>query len=150
MAKTLKDELRAVFKKKNVVLAYLFGSNQDVGKQFLEGSSDESGETSDLDVGLLIVPSSQTMFESYGSLYLELSRVFAPFDIDVVLLHEVHSLLRFEIISGHRIYAEDEQLADDYEDSVMKFASDLAVKRRMFEPDFIKAIQDGHFEIEHP
>ena len=90
------------------------------------------------------------MYESYGNLYLELSRVFAPFHVDIVLLHEVHSLLKFETISGYRIYAEDEQFADDYEDLVVKFASDLSVKRRMFEPDFVKAIEDGHFEIEHP
>lgn len=148
--KTPRDELQAIFKKNGVLLAYLFGSNQDIGRRFLEGSSDEAGETSDLDVGLLIVPSSGTMYESYGNLYLELSRVFAPFHIDIVLLHEVHSLLKYEIISGYRIYAEDEQFADDYEDLVVKFASDLAVKRRIFESDFVKAIEDGHFEIEHP
>jgi predicted nucleotidyltransferase len=148
--KTRKDELQAIFKKNGVLLAYIFGSNQDVGKRFLESSSDQAGETSDLDVGLLIAPSSQTMYESYGNLYLELSRVFVPFDVDIVLLHEVHSLLKFEIISGHRIYEEDEQFADDYEDVVVKFASDLAVKRRMFESDFAKAIEDGHFEIKHP
>lgn len=90
------------------------------------------------------------MYESYGNLYLELSRVFGPFHIDIVLLHEVHSLLKFEIISGYRIYAEHELFADDYEDLVVKFASDLEVKRRMFEPDFVEAIQDGHFEIKHP
>jgi len=139
-----------VLKKNGVVLAYLFGSNQDIGRRFLEGSSEEVYEASDLDVGLLITPSPQTMYENYGNLYLELSRIFAPFEADLVLLHEVHSLLKFEIISGHRIYAEDEQFADDYEDLVAKFASDLAVKRRMFESDFVKAIEDGHFEIEYP
>lgn len=148
--KNRKDELQAIFKKNGVVLAYIFGSNQDIGKRFLEDYSEEVGETSDLDVGLLIAPSSQTMYESYGNLYLELSRVFAPIDVDIVLLDEVHSLLKFEIISGKRIYAEDEQFADDYEDVVVKFASDLAVKRRMFEPDFIEAIENGHFEIEYP
>lgn len=148
--KTRKGELQAVFKRHGVVLAYLFGSNRDIGRQYLEGFSVKSGETSDLDVGLLIAPPKQTMYERYGNLYFDLSRIFASFEIDLVLLHEVHSLLKFEIISGHRIFAQDEQYADDYEDLVVKFASDLAVKRRMFEPDFIKAIEDGHFEIEHP
>jgi len=143
-------ELRKIFKKRGVLLAYLFGSQQDTGKRFLEGSPCEIREPSDLDVGLLVAPVSGTLYESYGNLYLELSRVFAPFSIDIVLLHEIHSLLKFEIISGYRLYAEDEQFADDYEDLVVKFASDLAVKRRMFEPDFVKAIEDGHFEIEHP
>lgn len=148
--KTPQDELQEIFKKRRVLLAYLFGSNQEAGLRFLDGLPFEKQQTSDLDVGLLIPPSSETMYETYGNLYLELSRVFKPFDIDIVLLHEVHSLLKYEIISGHRIYAEDEQFADDYEDLVVKFASDLAVKRRMFEPDFAKAIEDGHFEIKHP
>ena len=148
--KRRKDELQAIFKKNGVLLAYLFGSNQDIGRRYLEGSSYKAQESSDLDVGLLIARSSETVYDTYGNLYLKLSRVFAPFDIDIILLHEVHSLLKFEIISGYRIYAEDEQFADDYEDLVVKFASDLAVKRRMFESDFVKAIEDGHFEIEHP
>jgi hypothetical protein len=148
--KTRKNELQAIFKKNGVLLAYIFGSNQDSGRRYLEGSSYEAREPSDLDVGILTVPSSGTIYERYGNIYLEISRVFAPFHLDIVLLHEVHSLLKFEIISGYRIYAEDEQFADDYEDVVVKFASDLAVKRRMFEPDFVKAIKDGHFEIEHP
>ncbi|MEW5901746.1 MAG: nucleotidyltransferase domain-containing protein [Acidobacteriota bacterium] len=143
-------KLRKIFKKRGVLLAYLFGSQQDAGKRFLEGASYEIQEPSDLDVGLLVAPSSETLYESYGNLYLELSRVFAPFNIDIVLLEEVHSLLKFEIISGYRLYAQDEQFADDFEDIVIKFASDLAIKRRMFEPDFIKAIEDGHFEIEYP
>jgi predicted nucleotidyltransferase len=142
--------LQATLKKNGVLLAYLFGSNQDIGKRFLEGSAYKAGKTSDLDIGLLVAPSSGTIYESYGNLYLELSRVFAPFNIDIVLLHEVHSLLKFEIICGYRIYAADGQFADDYEDLVVKFASDLAAKRRMFESDFVKAIEDGHFEIEHP
>lgn len=143
-------ELRKIFKKRGVLLAYLFGSQQDQGKRFLEGASYQIQEPSDLDVGLLVAPSSDTLYESYGNLYLELSRVFAPFNTDIVLLHEVHSLLKFKIISGHRLFAQDEQFADDYEDMVVKFASDLAIKRRMFESDFVKAIEDGHFEIEHP
>lgn len=148
--KSPKDELQEILKRRRVLLAYLFGSNQDAGRRFLEGALCETQKSSDLDVGLLISPSPETMYETYGNLYLELSRVFKPFDIDIVLLHEVHSLLKYEIISGYRIYVEDEQFADDYEELVVKFASDLAVKRRMFEPDFVKAIEDGHFEIKHP
>lgn len=150
--KTRRDELRAIFKENKVLLAYLFGSNQDIGRRYLEDSSSETEPhmASDLDLGILLPPSSATMYKSYGQLYLDLSRFFTPFHLDIVLLHEVHSLIKFEIICGHRIYAKDEQFADDYEDLIIKFASDLAVKRRMFEPDFIKAIEDGHFEIEHP
>ena len=139
-----------VFEKLGVRLAYLFGSQQEKGKQYLEEASEIPPDPSDLDIGLLLKDSPATTYERFGALYFELSKIFAPFKVDIIFLHEVHSLLKFEIIKGFRVYAENEQVADDFEDMVMKFASDLAVKRRIFEPDFMEAIEHGHFEIEYP
>jgi hypothetical protein len=69
-------------------------------------------------------------------------------DLDIVFLNEVHSLLRYEIIKGKRIYARDEVFADDYEEKTIAIAADLAFKRRMFEKDFYEAIHNGYFELE--
>jgi len=144
------NKLAGVFERHDVVLAYLFGSQQDAGLAFLHGQTFRAEAASDLDIGVLLKTPPSHPYRSYGELYADLSAFFAPFKIDIVFLHEVHSLLKFEITSGVRIYAADEDEADAYEDMVMKFASDLAFKRRMFEPDFIKAVENGHFEIEHP
>ncbi len=68
---------------------------------------------------------------------------FEPFNIDIVILNEVDYLMKFEIIKGYRIYAEDEKNADDYEEIVMKFAEDVAFKQKMFEKDFLERLKDG-------
>jgi len=59
----------------------------------------------------------------------------------------VDYLIKYEIISGHRIYAEDGDFADEYEERVMKFAEDINFKQKLFEKDFLEALRDGYFEI---
>jgi len=146
----IKDGIADIFKTHDVVLAYLFGSQRDAGRAFLEEKPFGAVETSDLDIGILFKTPPAHPYRCFGTLYADLSGFFEPFKIDIVFLHEVHSILKFEITKGIRIYAADEEWADAYEDMVMKFAADLTVKRRMFEPDFIEAVENGHFEIEHP
>ena len=53
-----------------------------------------------------------------------------------------------EFNKGHRTYSSDEKFADEYEENVGKFASDLSFKRKMFEKDFLEALENGYFEIE--
>ena len=141
-------KLRSIFQKRGILLAYLFGSQQEKGIKFLAGKRCRPDSVSDLDIGLLLESRPKDMFEFYGSLYIELSHVFAPFPIDIVFLNEANPLLRYDIISGTRVHARDETFADDYEERVIKIAADLAFKRRMFEEDFYEGIRDGHFEIE--
>ena len=129
-------------------MAYIFGSQQEEGMKFLKGLKSAPDDVSDLDVGLLPKKPPQHMYEYYGGLYYDLSSVFEPFKIDILFLHEVHSLLKFEVIKRHRIYASDENFASDYEEAVLKTASDLAFKRKEFEKDFFEAIEHGYFEIE--
>jgi len=88
------------------------------------------------------------MYKLHGDLYFNLSTIFEPFNIDIVFFHEVSYLLKFDIIKGRRIYTLDEEFADEYEESVMRFASDLSFKRKMFEKDFLEALENGYFEIE--
>ncbi len=47
------------------------------------------------------------------------------------------------------IYCEDQEFLDKYEEMVMKKTEGLAYKRKEFERDFLEAIKDGYFEIEH-
>lgn len=113
----------------------------------MTGESVTPDMSSDLDIGLHLVDLPKNMFDFYGNLYSELSDVFEPFDIDIVFLNEVDYLMKFEIISGHRIYAQDEDFADEYEEKVMKFAEDINFKQKLFEKDFLEALRDNYFEI---
>jgi hypothetical protein len=141
------ERLIEIFKKYSISIAYLFGSQREIGLEYLLGKKVEIDKTSDLDIGLLLKSLPSDMYRFYGDLYYELSEVFEPFNIDIVFLNEVNYLMKYEIICGHRIYAEDEEFADEYEEIVVKIASDLAFKQKLFEEDFLEAIEDGHFEI---
>lgn len=142
------SRLNKLFKKYEVILAYLFGSQKDSGLKYLKEQEVTIEETSDLDIGILLKKLPVNMYRFYGNLYYDLSSVFEPFNIDIVFLDEVNSLLKFEIIKGHNIYTSDEKFADEYEENIVKFASDLSFKRKMFEKDFLEALRNGYFEIE--
>jgi len=141
------ERLGEILKKYGIVIAYIFGSQKDTGLNYLLGKKVEVDETSDLDIGLLLKSLPSNMYRFYGDLYYELLEVFEPFNIDIVFLNEVNYLMKYEIICGHRIYTEDEESADEYEEIVMKIASDLAFKQKLFEEDFLEALENGHFEI---
>jgi len=142
------SRLGQLIEKHKVILAYLFGSQKNAGLKYLNEQEALIEETSDLDIGILLENPHVNMYRLCGDLYYDLSTIFEPFNIDIVFLHEVSFLLKFEIIKGHRIYTSDEGFADEYEENVIKFASDLSFKRRMFEKDFLEALENGYFEIE--
>jgi len=143
-----KNQLAGIFRKNRIALAYLVGSQKDAGLKYLQGKKPIIEETSDLDIGILLKTLPVDMYKFYGNLYYDLSNIFDPFNIDIIFLHEADFLLKFEIIKGHRIYASDEDFVSEYEENVMKFASDLAFKRKMVEEDFLEALKNGYFEIE--
>ncbi|MFH2042257.1 MAG: hypothetical protein ABIJ35_07020, partial [Acidobacteriota bacterium] len=64
-----------------------------------------------------------------------------------VFLHEVDALLQFDIISGHRIFTHDEESTDEYEEYIMKKASDLYQINKRMQHDFYEGIADGYREI---
>lgn len=142
------SRLNRLCEKHRVLLVYLFGSQKDAGLKYLHEQEVHIEETSDLDIGILLESPPANMYKLHGDLYFNLSTIFEQFNIDIVFFHEISFLLKYEIIKGHRIYALDEEFADEYEENVMKFASDLSFKRKMFEKDFLEALENGYFEIE--
>ncbi len=141
------NKLNKLCKKYRIVLAYLFGTQQDAGFKYLQGQMIGIEKTSDLDIGLLVKSPPDRMYEFYGNLYLDLSKLFEPFNVDIIFLHEVDALFKYEIVCGRRIYASDERIADEYEENIQKTASDLSLKRKIFEKDFYESIENGYFEI---
>jgi hypothetical protein len=64
-------------------------------------------------------------------------------------MNEQDSLFQYEIIKGIRIYAKNEEFADEYEELIMKKAADLAFKQKEFIKDFLEAIENGYFQFEY-
>jgi len=147
---TVLGKLKTLFQKYEVKIAYLFGSQKEKGIEFLKGRTAESEKGSDLDIGVVFERLPDKAFLIYGEIYAELADIFEPFNIDLVFLQETDSLFQYEAIKGEVIYCEDQEFLDEYEERVMKKAGDLAYKWKEFERDFLEAIKNGYFKIEHP
>jgi predicted nucleotidyltransferase len=139
--------LELIFKRFEVRIACVFGSNRKAGMAFLAGSKMDIEKGSDLDIGVVFERLPQKTYEIYGSLYAELSTLFEPFQIDLVFLQETSPLFQYDAINGEVTFCGDEFFCDEYEEMVMKTASDLSFKKQEFEKDFIEAVKDGYFEI---
>jgi len=141
--------LKKLFRSYQVRIAYLFGSQREAGAAFIAGEEKEIEKGADLDIGVVFERLPEKPFLVYGELYVDLSLFFEPFKIDLVLLQETDALFQYEAIKSQMIYSEDERFLDDYEEMVMKQAADLSFKKIQFEKDFLEALRDGYFEIEH-
>ncbi len=141
------NAIEKLAKRFNVRIIYLFGSRKDEGTGYLKGHPVSSKVKSDLDIGVVFggLPPNKT--EVYGQMYIELSEIFEPFEIDLVFLEETDSLFQYEAIKGEVVYYDDMDFLDSYEESVMKRAEDYSFKLKEFERDLLEGIRDGYFEI---
>ncbi|MBI4378644.1 MAG: nucleotidyltransferase domain-containing protein [Nitrospinae bacterium] len=144
-----RETLTGLLKKYHVKIAYIFGSQKESGIAFLNDRNSTIDERADLDIGVVFEKLPTDTFVVYGEIYASLSILFEPFNIDLVFLQETDTLFQYEAIKGELIYCEDENFLDEYEELVMKMASDLSFKKAEFERDFIEAVKDGYFEITH-
>ena len=144
-----KERSGDIFRKHEVILAYLFGSQKEAGISFLEGVATRIDDEVDLDIGVVFKTFPEDTFEAYGELYANLSLFFEPFTVDLVFLQETDALFQYEAITGELVFSDDELYLEEYEEQVMKRASDLSFKKNEFEKDFLEAVKDGYFEITH-
>jgi len=149
MDRGLNSALKNLAQKFGIDLIYLFGSQAEKGKSYIEGERVTLEEFSDLDIAISFKKPPEHLIHVYGELFMEISEIFDPFHIDLVFIHEMNPLFQYEIIKGIRIYEEDESVAEDFEEMVMKKAADLAFKKRMMDRDIMEAIEDGYFEFEY-
>jgi predicted nucleotidyltransferase len=143
------DRIQTVASAYDLSLIYLFGSQAISGNQYLQGFKVVPDEMSDLDIAVAFRNSPVLLMETYGHLYRDLGKIFDPFDIDLIFVHEVDILLQYEIIKGVRIYEGDESLADQFEERIMKLAGDLLVKKQIMNREIMEAIEDGYFQFEY-
>ncbi|MFN3480484.1 MAG: nucleotidyltransferase domain-containing protein [Thermodesulfovibrionales bacterium] len=146
-----KKQLKEIAERHGISVVYLFGSQAEIGKRYLEGERVMPDASSDLDVAVAFErpPEPDKALETYGFIYKELSILFDPFEIDLIFLHEHNALFKYEIIKGIRIYVKDEESADNIEMEIMRQAEDLSFKRKKFCEEIMEAIEDGYFEFEY-
>lgn len=143
------EKIKNLAEKYALSLIYLFGSQANEGYAYLTDEKIIAGDAPDLDIGVWLIKIPDEPVFAYGDLFREFSKVFDPFAVDLVFLHEVETLIQYEIICGKRIYEKDESYADEVEEKIMKLAEDLNFKKIVMEKDTMEAIRDGYFEFEY-
>jgi predicted nucleotidyltransferase len=144
------DQLKKIAEKYGIALIYLFGSQAKNGVAYLYDRSYKIKKESDLDIGVVFKNFPINVKEKvkvFGDLYTNLALLFDPFEIDLIFLQEVNSLLQLEAIKGVAIYIEDETFQEEYEELVMKKAEDLRFKKREFDKEVLEARKNGYFEV---
>ena len=119
------SELRAIFVKHGVVLAYLFGSQA-------EG---RAGPLSDIDLAALLAPeiSSIERFRVQLDLIGDCGHLFQRNDVEVIILNEAPPLLAYEVIRNGKLLYEDPatQLAADFAAQAFSRYADTIPFRRL-------------------
>ena len=117
----------------DVVVMYLFGSRAADGLRILSGEkvADEGG--SDLDVGVVLARPFDDPMLGFGGLHADLSELFSPLRVDLVLLDEAGAFIREAAILGTEIYCGDEHRRDLWELDALRRAGDLLPIQRHVE-----------------
>lgn len=145
------SRIEALAEKYSIRFVYLFGSEAEKGRVYLEAGKADPLPGSDLDVAVAFEKALLEPMETYGHLYKEISEMLDPFNVDLVFMQDVNTLFKYEIIRGIRIYAGDEVDGDEFEEEIMKRSEDLLFKKRSLDRDIMEAVENGYIEFEyHP
>ncbi len=123
------EDLKNIAVDNDIILIYLFGSMANKGINHLENKpviTDDQLE--DLDVGIILkekLPEPEALPALYSRLYHQISSIFKPLKVDLVLLQEQHSVFQAEAVYGKCIYAESKDLQEEYEENVLRKAADF-------------------------
>jgi len=139
-----------ICKNYNIVLCYLFGSQQEQGLAIFQGKRVALTDSeSDIDLAVLFKEVPNNHLDAYARLSLDLQDLISPFKADLLFLHEVDHLIQLEAIRGINVYSFDDTFRETYEEKVMMFASDELEIFKLNERDFFEAIDNGYFEFEY-
>ncbi len=142
--------LDEIFKKYGVSICYVFGSQKDNALLLIRGEKVNIEDTeADIDFAVVFKSLPENPLKTYALLSLELQDIVSPYKADLVFMHEVDHLFQLEAIKGHCIYCEDESFMEEYEEKVMRFASDELEIFKLNEKDFFEAIENGYFKFEY-
>lgn len=124
-----KAALERLSKKNMISLIYLFGSQAQKGLALLNSVSVEADDyLEDLDIGIVLrdaLPSAEKMPTFYSNLYNQISTLFEPLKLDLVLLQEQHSVFQAEAVYGICIFAESKFIQEEYEENILRRAADF-------------------------
>ncbi len=122
------ESVAKVAQEYGVAFMYIFGSQAQKGYDYLNGNVVELDDPlADLDIGVIFKPGimEQDIVSLYANLYNALDVVFDPFQVDLVLLEENHSVFQANAIVGICVYSVNDYLRGLYEESILRRAADF-------------------------
>ena len=144
------QKIRKICQEFGIVLCYLFGSQKELGKAFLEGTEVRMTDSaSDIDFAVLFRKPPKSFLQTYALLSLELQELVHPFKADLLFLQEVDHLIQLEAIRGINIFSKNKKTQDEYEERVLTLAADEYEIFKRNEKDLFEAIDNGYFEFEY-
>ncbi|MGC9398577.1 MAG: nucleotidyltransferase domain-containing protein [Anaerolineae bacterium] len=117
-------QLRALCREHDLWIMYAFGSRAAEVKRWLEDDPvDLSAGTSDVDIGVL--PAEKLHVHEKVEIAVALEDLLNVHRVDLVVPSEADPFVAAEVIRGKRLFADDEDAADEYDLYVLRRAGDL-------------------------
>jgi uncharacterized protein len=125
---TLQEQLRDIFNRYGIDLAYSFGSMALNVRDYVSGLGKlDENTTSDVDIGIKPSPGRGALsVREKVQLAADLENLLGVRRVDLVILSEADPFLCANVIRGERIFCRDSYSADEYELYVLRRAGDLA------------------------
>ena len=121
-----REALAEICSRHRVRSLYLFGSRAREAARWLRGETLVMGcGGSDLDVAVLPDPARHWDIQAKVRFAARLEDFFGVGRVDLGLLPEMDPFVAVEAIDGERVYAQDPDLADEYELYILRRAGDL-------------------------
>jgi predicted nucleotidyltransferase len=114
-----------------VTILYVFGSRSAEVRGWLhESVARLEARASDVDIGVKAAPGAKWTAREKVALAIALEDLLGCGRVDLVVLDEADPFVAEEVIGGERLWARDENEADEYDLYVLRRAGDLAPLRR--------------------
>lgn len=147
------ETLRHICERNGVALCYVFGSQAENAYQMLLGGRVHIEDPlADIDVGVVLLDfdhlaRARQLHLLHSRLYGSMADLFAPYELDLVLLQENHSVFQFEAVRGICVYEASADVRNDYEEMVARKAADF---RYVLETYLRERTADLATRPEHP
>lgn len=120
------DQLAAICREYFVAILYVFGSRSQEASDLIAGRIEKiPPSSSDLDVGVLPVAGKHFSLREKVELGIRLEDFFQVNRVDLVVLPEAPPFLASSIVQGKRLFAQDQDQADEYDLYILRRAGDL-------------------------
>ena len=140
-----KMELLRICEGYQILAVYLFGSMANEGVALLDDKLPVNVDPlADLDVGVVFlqpVSDPKERVKLYKRLYTNLSDLFSPLPLDLVILQETGVIIQSEAIRGQLIYSRDDDQRTDYEERVIKIYQDWKPVYDQYTKEVLEAIR---------